>query len=97
MAFLYLLCSAVVSLLAASPHFGVPAAATARFGATTATDGCGAPDANTAANAAARMGGGQPVQGHSVSAGVHGFSNNGRVPVVDGQRVVMETVRQRGR
>ena len=36
MAFLYLLCSAVVSLLAASPHFGAPAAATARFGATTA-------------------------------------------------------------
>ena len=36
MAFLYLLCSAVVSLLAASPHFGAPAAATARLGATTA-------------------------------------------------------------
>merc|ERR1712000_353631 len=51
----------------------------------------------TAANASARLGGGMPVQGHSVSAGVHGLSNNGRVPVVDGQRVVMETVRQRGR
>lgn len=52
----------------------------------------------TMGNAASRLGGGvAPVQGHSVTAGVHGFLNNGRVPVVDGQKVMVEVARQRGR
>jgi hypothetical protein len=41
--------------------------------------------------------GGVPVQGHGVSAGARGTLNGGRTAVIDGQKVMAEVARQRGR
>jgi hypothetical protein len=51
---------------------------------------------NAAARAAATGGNPAMVQGHTVTAGARGLSGS-RVPVIDGKKVVIETVRQRGR
>jgi dynein regulatory complex subunit 2 len=51
----------------------------------------------TAANAQRFATNNQPIQGHGVSAGARGMTNGGRVPVIDGQKVMVEAARQRGR